>query len=41
MQARGGVRSGEDVIMTEIGLLDAMYTARALRRLEPDPVPKN
>src|SRR5436305_9528990 len=25
--------------MTEIGLFDAMYTARALRRLKPDPVP--
>ena len=26
--------------MTEIGLFDAMYTARALRRLKPDPVPE-
>ena len=25
--------------MTEIGLFEAMYTARALRRLKPDPVP--
>ena len=25
--------------MTEIGLFDAMYSARALRRLKPDPVP--
>ncbi len=25
--------------MSEIGLFDAMYTARALRRLKPDPVP--
>ena len=25
--------------MTEIGLFDAIYTARALRRLKPDPVP--
>jgi len=25
--------------MTEIGLFGAMYTARALRRLKPDPVP--
>ena len=30
----------EDITnMTEIGLFDAMYTARALRRLKPDPVP--
>ena len=27
--------------MTEIGLFDAMYTARALRRLKPDPVPED
>jgi nitroreductase len=27
--------------MTEIGLFDAIYTARALRRLKPDPVPEN
>lgn len=27
--------------MTEIGLFDAMYTARALRRLKPDPVPEH
>jgi nitroreductase len=26
--------------MTEIGLFEAMYTARALRRLKPDPVPE-
>jgi nitroreductase len=26
--------------MTEIGLFDAMYTARALRQLKPDPVPE-
>ena len=26
--------------MTEIGLFDAMHTARALRRLKPDPVPE-
>jgi nitroreductase len=26
--------------MAEIGLFDAMYTARALRRLKPDPVPE-
>jgi nitroreductase len=25
--------------MTEVGLFEAMYTARALRRLKPDPVP--
>jgi len=25
--------------MTEIGLFDAIYSARALRRLKPDPVP--
>ena len=25
--------------MAEIGLFEAMYTARALRRLRPDPVP--
>lgn len=25
--------------MSEIGLFEAMYTARALRRLKPDPVP--
>ena len=25
--------------MSEIGLFDAMYSARALRRLKPDPVP--
>jgi nitroreductase len=27
--------------MTEVGLFDAMYTARALRRLKPDPVPEH
>jgi nitroreductase len=27
--------------MTEIGLFDAIYTARALRRLKPDPVPED
>jgi nitroreductase len=27
--------------MSEIGLFDAMYTARALRRLKPDPVPED
>jgi nitroreductase len=26
--------------MAEIGLFEAMYTARALRRLKPDPVPE-
>jgi nitroreductase len=26
--------------MTEIGLFEAIYTARALRRLKPDPVPE-
>src|SRR3954466_7738357 len=26
--------------MTEVGLFEAMYTARALRRLKPDPVPE-
>jgi nitroreductase len=26
--------------MTDIGLFDAMYSARALRRLRPDPVPE-
>jgi nitroreductase len=26
--------------MTDIGLFEAMYTARALRRLKPDPVPE-
>ena len=26
--------------MTEVGLFDAMYSARALRRLKPDPVPE-
>jgi nitroreductase len=26
--------------MPEIGLFDAMYSARALRRLKPDPVPE-
>ena len=26
--------------MIDIGLFDAMYTARALRRLKPDPVPE-
>ena len=26
--------------MADIGLFDAMYTARALRRLKPDPVPE-
>src|SRR5438445_13260905 len=25
--------------MAEIGLFEAMYTARAIRRLKPDPVP--
>src|SRR5262245_57559921 len=27
--------------MTDVGLFDAMYSARALRRLKPDPVPEN
>jgi nitroreductase len=27
------------VAMPEIGLFEAMYSARALRRLKPDPVP--
>src|SRR4029077_13798873 len=27
-------------VMPEIGLFDAMYSARALRRLKPDPVPQ-
>src|ERR1700722_7863146 len=27
--------------VTEIGLFDAMYSARALRRLRPDPVPED
>ena len=27
--------------MTEIGLFDAIYSARALRRLKPDPVPED
>jgi nitroreductase len=27
--------------MTEVGLFDTMYTARALRRLKPDPVPED
>jgi nitroreductase len=27
--------------MAEIGLFEAMYTARALRRLKPDPVPED
>jgi len=26
-------------MMAELGLFDAIYTARALRRLQPDPVP--
>src|ERR1700712_5559194 len=26
--------------MTEIGVFDAMYSTRALRRLKPDPVPE-
>ena len=26
-------------MMAELGLFDAIYTARALRRLKPDPVP--
>jgi len=26
--------------MTDVGLFDAMYSARALRRLKPDPVPE-
>jgi nitroreductase len=28
-------------MMTEIGLFDAIYSARALRRLKPDPVPED
>lgn len=27
--------------MAEIGLFEALYTARALRRLKPDPVPED
>src|ERR1044071_10144768 len=27
------------MMMAELGLFDAIYTARALRRLKPDPVP--
>lgn len=30
----------EFTVMTDIGLFDAMYTARALRQLKPDPVPE-
>lgn len=26
--------------MSEVGLFEAMYTARALRKLKPDPVPQ-
>jgi len=26
--------------MSEIGLFDAIYSARSLRRLKPDPVPE-
>ena len=26
--------------MSEIGLFEAIYTARAIRRLKPDPVPE-
>src|SRR5919199_312673 len=40
MQARAAVHSGEDAVMSEIGLFEAMYTARAMRRLKPDPVPE-
>jgi len=32
---------GEGPVMAEIGLFEAMYTARALRRLKPDPVPED
>jgi nitroreductase len=30
----------EDATMTEIALFEAIYSARALRRLKPDPVPE-
>jgi nitroreductase len=29
----------EELVMAEIGLFEAMYTARAIRRIKPDPVP--
>jgi nitroreductase len=32
---------GEGPVMAEIGLFEAIYTARALRRLKPDPVPED
>jgi nitroreductase len=28
-----------EAVMAEIGLFEAMYTARAIRRLKPDPIP--
>jgi nitroreductase len=37
------IEAYEDTVrlaMTEIGLFDAIYSARALRRLKPDPVPE-
>jgi nitroreductase len=40
MEDHAAVHSREDITMTEIGLFEAMYTARAMRRLKPDPVPE-
>ena len=36
----GGARSRKTADMTDIGVLEAIHTARALRKLKPDPVPE-
>lgn len=37
--ATSSILRGEQIYMAEIGLFEAMYSARALRRFKPDPVP--
>jgi nitroreductase len=38
--AASGSHRDEEATVTEISLFEAMYSARALRRLKPDPVPE-
>jgi nitroreductase len=35
----GHPQNSQEIAMAEIGLFDAMYTARAIRRIKTDPVP--
>src|ERR1700712_4845503 len=40
MASRYRTPAGKEPAMTETGLFEAMYSARALRRLKPNPVPE-